>query len=53
MTSHRRLARDYERQPGVAEEMARWAAIGQMARRLTRGRDATRQPAWTSQGPVS
>ncbi|WP_306371674.1 IS5 family transposase [Nocardiopsis sp. CC223A] len=53
LTAHRRLVRDYERQPGVAEEMVRWAAIGQMVRRLARGRDATRQQAWTSQGPIS
>lgn len=39
LTSHRRLARDYEHDPAVSEAMVRWAAIGQMARRLNRGRD--------------
>ncbi|WP_160168045.1 transposase [Nocardiopsis ganjiahuensis] len=53
LTSHRGLALDYQRQPQVAEEMVRWAANGQMARRLTRGRNATHQQAWTGQGPVS
>ncbi|MGW4476888.1 hypothetical protein ACWENQ_45155 [Nonomuraea sp. NPDC004354] len=43
LTSHRRLARDYERQPATAEAMIRWAAISGMARRLTRGSAATRQ----------
>src|SRR4051812_8777384 len=36
-TAHRRLARDYERDPEVSEEMVRWAAISQMLRRITRG----------------
>jgi hypothetical protein len=43
LTAHRRLARDYERDPAVSEAMIRWAAINQMIRRLTRGRAATRQ----------
>jgi transposase len=43
LTAHRRLARDYERDPAYSEAMIRWAAIGGMARRLTRGRPATRQ----------
>src|SRR5699024_11570494 len=47
LTAHRHLVRDYERHPGVAEEMVRWAVIGRMARSLTRGRDAVRQQAWT------
>jgi len=45
LTSHRRLARDYERHPATAEAMIRWAAINGMARRLTRGQPATRQQA--------
>ena len=48
LTSHRRLARDYERQPTTSEAMIRWAAIGLMTRRLARGGHATRpgpQPA--------
>jgi transposase len=43
LTSHRRLARDYERHPATAEAMIRWAAISGMARRLARGSAATRQ----------
>jgi transposase len=43
LTAHRRLARDYERDPAVSEAMIRWAAINQMVRRITRGRPATRQ----------
>lgn len=52
-TAHRRLARDCERHPAVSEAMVRWAAIGQMVRRLMRGRDAVHQRAWTSGDPVS
>jgi transposase len=44
LTTHRRLARDYERDPGVSEHMIRWAAINGMLGRLTRGAPATRQP---------
>lgn len=47
LTSHRRLARDYERHPITAEAMIRWAAISGMARRLPRGHAATRQQART------
>jgi transposase len=43
LTAHRRLARDYERDPAVSEAMVRWAAINQMLRRLTRGGPARRQ----------
>jgi transposase len=43
LTAHRRLARDYERDPAVSEEMIRWAAINQMLRRLTRGGPDRRQ----------
>ncbi|MGW2050847.1 IS5 family transposase [Streptomyces sp. NPDC001858] len=42
LTAHRRLARDYETSPAHAETMIRWAMIGVMVRRLTRGRAATR-----------
>ncbi|GAA0958471.1 IS5 family transposase [Actinocorallia libanotica] len=47
LTSHRRLARDYERDPRVSEALIRWAAIGQTARRITRGHPAQRQPRYT------
>ena len=53
LAAHRRLARDYERALAVSEAMVRWAAIGQMARRLARGRDAVRQRAWTSEDLIS
>jgi transposase len=43
LTAHRRLARDYERDPAVSEAFIRWAAINTMIRRLDRGRPATRQ----------
>ncbi len=43
LTAHRRLARDYERDPAVSEALIRWAAINTMIRRLDRGRPATRQ----------
>lgn len=43
LTANRRLARDYERRPQVAEAFIRWAAIAGMARRITRGRPAQRQ----------
>ena len=43
LTAHRRLARDYERDPAVSEEMIRWAAINQMLRRLSRGGPTRRQ----------
>ena len=43
LTAHRRLARDYERDPAVSEALIRWAAINTMTRRLDRGRPATRQ----------
>lgn len=46
LTAHRRLARDYERDPAVSEAMIRWAAINLMVRRVTRGKPATRQPKW-------
>lgn len=43
LTAHRRLARDYERDPAYSEAMIRWAAINGMLRLLARGRSATRQ----------
>ncbi|MDI1461094.1 transposase [Catellatospora sp. KI3] len=49
LTAHRRVAREYERHPATAEAMIRWAAISGTVRRLTRGRPATRQRAWTCQ----
>ena len=49
LTAHRRLARDYERDPEVSEEMIRWAAISQMLRRITRGKPAHRRQRRTLQ----
>jgi hypothetical protein len=46
LTAHRRLARDYERNPANSEAMIRWAAISTMARRIARGTEATRQARW-------
>lgn len=43
ITAHRRLARDYETSTAHSETMIRWAMIGIMVRRLTRGRSATRR----------
>jgi transposase len=43
LTAHRRLARDYERDPAISEAMIRWAAINTITRRITRGGPATRQ----------
>lgn len=42
LTSYRRLARDYERQPATSEAIVRWAAIATMTRRIARGKPATR-----------
>ena len=42
ITAHRRLARDYERDPKHSEAMIRWASIKTMTRRLARGHPATR-----------
>jgi transposase len=44
LTACRRLARDYERHPEVSEGIIRWAAIAGMARQITRGGPAHRQP---------
>ena len=49
LTAYRRLARDYERDPEVSEELIRWAAINQMLRRVTRGKPAERQQRRTQQ----
>jgi transposase len=43
LTAHRRLARDYERDPAVSEAMIRWAAINTITRRIARGGPAIRQ----------
>ena len=43
LTAHRRLARDYERDPAVSEAMIRWAAINTISRRIARGGPAARQ----------
>ena len=43
LTAHRRLARDYQRDPAVSEAMIRWAAINTITRRIARGRPAIRQ----------
>jgi transposase len=43
LTAHRRLARDYERDPAMSEAMIRWAAINTITRRIARGGPATRQ----------
>jgi transposase len=43
LTAHRRLARDYERDPAVSEALIRWAAVNTMVRRLARGGPAKRQ----------
>jgi transposase len=48
LTAHRRLARDYERQPEVSEALIRWAAINGMLRRINRGQPARRQLRRTS-----
>ncbi|MGX7674602.1 transposase [Plantactinospora sp. DSM 117369] len=46
LTAHRRLARDYERDPATSEAMIRWAAINTMVRRIARGEPAARQQRW-------
>ena len=51
LTAHRRLARDYETHRATSEAMIRWAAIGGMLRRLTRGEPATRQQRLTFNTP--
>jgi transposase len=43
LTAHRRLARDYERDPAISEAMIRWAAINTITRRIARGGPAIRQ----------
>jgi transposase len=52
LTAHRRLARDYERDPAVSEAMIRWAAINTITRRLARGGPATRQQRRTFPAPA-
>jgi hypothetical protein len=46
LTAHRRLARDYERDPATSEAMIRWAAINTITSRIARGQPATRQQRW-------
>ncbi|MFI6544375.1 IS5 family transposase [Streptomyces prunicolor] len=48
LTAHRRLARDYETSLAHSETMIRWAMIGIMVRRLTRGCPA----AWPGLKPL-
>jgi hypothetical protein len=43
LTAHRRLARDYERDPAISEAMIRWAAINTITRRIAREGPATRR----------
>ena len=43
LTAHRRLARDYERDPAMSEAMIRWAAINTITRRIARRGLAIRQ----------
>ena len=43
LTAHRRLARDYERDPAVSEAMIRWVAINTITRRIARKGPTTRQ----------
>nr|WP_204060137.1 transposase [Microbispora corallina] len=38
LTSHRRLARDYERHPATSEAMIRWAAVVSVIRARVRRR---------------
>ncbi|WP_027140517.1 IS5 family transposase [Pseudofrankia saprophytica] len=45
LTAHRRLARDYERDPASSVAFIRWAMIRTMARRLVRGKPVER---WTA-----
>ena len=51
ITSYRRLARDYERDPAVSEALIRWAAINQMVRRLARSGPARRRQRHTFDQP--
>jgi hypothetical protein len=41
LIAHRRLARDYERDPAVSEAMIRWTAINTITRRIAFGGPAT------------
>ncbi len=52
LTAHRRLARDYERDPAISEAMIRWAAINTITRRVARGHPATRQQRRTFPTPA-
>jgi transposase len=41
LTAHRRLARDYQRDPAISNAVIRWAAISTITRRIARGGPAT------------
>jgi hypothetical protein len=43
LSAHRRLARDYERDPAISEAMIRWVAINTITRGIARGGPAIRQ----------
>jgi transposase len=49
LTAHRRLARDYERDPRTSEAMIRWAATNTITRRIARGHPAHRRQRRRSQ----
>ena len=51
LTAHRRLARDYERDPAISEAFIRWAAINTTIRRLARGGPARRQTRYRPNTP--
>ncbi|WP_410809741.1 hypothetical protein [Micromonospora sp. 067-2] len=46
-----RMARDYETHPTTSAAMIRWASIGGMLHRLTRGKPASRQQRRTFNTP--
>src|SRR5262245_37718468 len=51
LTAHRRLVRDYERDPAPSEAMIRWAAINTMTRRIARGGPAHQAGSGTASSP--
>jgi transposase len=52
LTAHRRLARDYGRDPATSEAMILWAAINSMTSRIARGEPATRAATLALARPV-
>jgi transposase len=52
LTAHRRLARDYERDPAVSEAMIRWAAINTITRRIRAAAPLSANNGAHSQPPV-